>query len=71
MSTEPSYRDRVSAVALACASHAADLELKVNALTKQLAKLGCSCCVKTRETDLEAHEKFCSYKMAMETINGR
>lgn len=66
-----SYRDRVSAVALACASHAADLELKVNALTKRLAKLGCSCCVKTRETDIEAHERFCQYRMALEDINGK
>lgn len=68
MSAEPTYRDRVSAVALACASHAAGLELKVNALTKALAKLGCSCTQKTRETELEAHEKFCTYKMVMEDL---
>lgn len=69
MSAELSYRDRVSAVALACASHAAGLELKVNALTKQLAKLGCSCTQKTRETDLEAHERFCQFRMSMEDLN--
>lgn len=41
---------------------------RIAKLTCALAKLGCSCTQKTRETDLEAHECFCLYKMAMEDI---
>lgn len=37
-------------------------------VVKALAKLGCSCVVKTAEVDLEAHQRFCRYRMAMEDI---
>lgn len=43
--------------------------VKINALTRALARLGCSCCVKTREVDLEAHEVFCLYRSAMEDMS--
>lgn len=45
-----------------------ELQVQVTKLTRALAKLGCSCTQKTRDPDLEAHEKFCLYKMAMEDI---
>lgn len=42
----------------------------VRALTRACAKLGCSCTVRTAETNTTAHERFCNYRMAMENIDG-
>ncbi len=41
---------------------------RIQGLVKALAKLGCSCVTRTTEVDLEAHQRFCRYKMAMEDL---
>lgn len=41
---------------------------RIAGLTKALAKLGCSCVCKTAEVDLEAHDRFCRYRNAIEDL---
>ncbi len=41
---------------------------RIQGLVKALAKLGCSCVCKTAEVDLEAHDRFCRYRSAMEDL---
>lgn len=43
--------------------------VRIYLLTKALARLGCSCTQKTRETDIEAHEMFCQFRMAMQDMS--
>lgn len=44
----------------------------VNLLIRALADLGCSCITRTKEVELEAHQRFCRFRMKMEDIgNGR
>ena len=50
------------------ADKARELESKIIRLTRALARLGCSCTQKTREMDVEAHERFCQYRMAVENL---
>lgn len=65
---EQSYRDRLPAVTVMAASLLATANCTIQDLTKALAHLGCSCTVKTRETDVEAHQLFCRFRMKMQDI---
>jgi hypothetical protein len=66
MSSTPQI-PRAKSIEMLCIMFTEQEEL-IAKLTKALAKLGCSCTQKTRETALEAHEVFCTYKMAMQDL---
>ncbi len=54
--------DPMTAAVLAAA------EIRVQLLIKALAQLGCTCHVKTRDVELDSHERFCKYRMKAEDL---
>lgn len=60
-----SVMGRLPATTVAAVQMLATANCTIQELTKALAQLGCSCTVKTREIDLEAHGALCRYKQKM------
>lgn len=69
-STVPSAHDHLPATTVAAVRMLAQANCTIQDLTKALAHLGCSCVVKTRETDIEAHQTFCRYRSKIEDMGG-
>lgn len=51
------------------ADKAREVESRIYKLVKALARLGCSCTQKTCETDIDAHEVFCRFRLAMQDLS--
>jgi hypothetical protein len=61
--------DNLPATTVAAVRMLAQASGTIQDLTKALAHLGCSCVVKTREVELEAHQVFCRYRSKMEDLS--
>lgn len=61
--------DKVPAVTVVAAAMLATANIRLYKLEKALAKLGCSCTLKTREIEPEAHQQFCNFRVALEDLS--
>lgn len=69
MSTsEYSIWDNLPATTVAAMGLLATANCTIQALTKALAHLGCSCHAKNASIDPDDHERFCRFRMKMEDL---
>lgn len=66
---QPSALDNLPATTVAAVRMLATANCTIQDLTKALAHLACSCVMKTREVELEAHGPFCRYRMKLEDMS--
>lgn len=63
-----SVRDRLPATTVGVMILLDQSQARVEGLEKELAKIGCTCTVKQRSTQIEDHEAFCRFRASMENL---